>query len=66
MTSCSLSSGPGAYAPVAPQPIGLLCDPCSSPVILDVHTSAARRLHVLATREILATKGGIVGKNVGL
>jgi hypothetical protein len=24
----SSSSGPGAYAPDAPQPIGLLCDPC--------------------------------------
>jgi hypothetical protein len=27
-SSSSLSSGPGAYAPDAPQPIGLLCDPC--------------------------------------
>ena len=26
-TSSSSSSGPGAYAPDAPQPIGLLCDP---------------------------------------
>jgi len=24
----SSSSGPGAYAPDAPQPIGLLCNPC--------------------------------------
>jgi hypothetical protein len=26
--SSSSSSGPGAYVPDAPQPIGLLCDPC--------------------------------------
>jgi len=35
-----------------------------SPVILDAPTSAARRLHVHTTREILAAKGGIVGENV--
>jgi hypothetical protein len=63
-SSSSSSSGPGAYAPDAPQPIGLLSDPCP-PVILDVSTSAARRLHVHTTREILAAKGGTVGKNVG-
>ena len=28
LPSSSSSSGPGAYAPDAPQPIGLLCDPC--------------------------------------
>jgi hypothetical protein len=60
----SLSSRPGAYAPDAPQPIGLLCDPYP-PVILDVPTSTARRLHVHTTRKILATKGGTVGENVG-
>jgi hypothetical protein len=49
----SPSSGPGAYAPDAPQPIGFLCDPCP-PVILDVPTPAARRHHVHMTREILA------------
>ena len=27
VTSDSSSSGPGAYSPGAPQPIGLLCDP---------------------------------------
>jgi len=27
-SSSSSSSGPGAYAPDTPQPIGLLCDPC--------------------------------------
>ena len=36
-----------------------------SPVILDVPTSAARRLHVHTTREILVAKGGTVGENVG-
>ena len=35
------------------------------PVILDVPTSAARRLHVHTTRVILAAKGGTVGENVG-
>jgi len=60
----SLSSRPEAYAPDAPQPIGLLCDPCP-PVILDIPTSAARCLHVHMTQEILAAKGGTVGKNVG-
>jgi hypothetical protein len=59
----SSSSEPGAYAPDAPQPIGLLCDPYP-PVILDVPTSAARRLHVHMTHEILAAKGGTVGENV--
>jgi hypothetical protein len=34
-------------------------------VILDVPTSAARRLHVHTTREILAAKGGTVGEYVG-
>jgi hypothetical protein len=38
-----------------------LCDPYL-PVILDVPTSAARRLHVHTTREILAAKGGTVGE----
>jgi len=38
----SSSSGPGAYAPDAPHPIGLLCDPYPL-VILDVPTSALRR-----------------------
>jgi hypothetical protein len=32
LRSSPWSSGPGAYAPDAPQPIGLLCDPCP-PVI---------------------------------
>jgi hypothetical protein len=54
--SSSASSGPEAYAPDAPQPIGLLCDP-RAPVILDVPTSSARRLHVHMTQEILAAKG---------
>jgi hypothetical protein len=30
MTSSSSSSGPGAYAPDAPQPVGLLCYPCTA------------------------------------
>jgi hypothetical protein len=38
----------GLDAPDAPQPIGLLCSPCP-PVILDIPTSAARRLHVHTT-----------------
>jgi len=62
--SSSLLSGPGAHAPDAVQPIGLLCDPCPLPMILDVPTSAARRLHVHTKREILAAKGGTVGENV--
>jgi hypothetical protein len=52
-----LSSGPGAYAPDAPQPLGLLCDPFNPPV-LDVPTVAATCLHVHTTREIQAAKGG--------
>jgi len=64
LISSSSSSGPGAYAPDALQPIGLLCDPYP-PVILDIPTSAARLLHVHMTREILAAKGGTVGENVG-
>jgi hypothetical protein len=62
--SSSSSSGPGAHAPDALQPIGLLCN-SYPPVILDVVTSAARRLHFHTTREILAAKGGTVGKNFG-
>jgi len=34
-------------------------------MVLDVPISAARRLHVHTTREILAVKGGTVGENVG-
>jgi hypothetical protein len=60
----SLSSGPGAYASDALQPIGLLCDPYP-PVILDIPTSVAGHLHVHTTREILAAKGGTVGETVG-
>ena len=59
------STGPGAYAPDAPQPIGLLCNPETPPMVLDVPISAARCLHVHTMREILAAKGGTVGKNVG-
>ena len=29
LQTSSSSSGPGAYAPDAPQPVGLLCNPCS-------------------------------------
>jgi hypothetical protein len=58
--SSSSSSGPGAYASYAPQPIRFVCDP-----ILDVPISAARRLHVHTTRKILATKGASVGENFG-
>ena len=52
-TSCFIaryfsSSGPGAYAPDALQPIGLVCDPYP-PVILDVPTSATGHLHVHTT-----------------
>jgi len=63
-TSSSSLSGPGAYAPDALQPIGLLYNPYP-PMILDVPTSAARCLHVHTTREILAAKCGTVGENVG-
>jgi hypothetical protein len=63
--SCSYSStGPRAYAPDAPQPIGLLCDP-EPPHGLDISTSSSRCLHVHTTREILAAKGGTVGENAG-
>jgi len=62
--SSSLSSGPGAYAPDALQPIGLLCNPYP-PVILDVPTSAARHVDFHTTQEILAAKGGTAGENVG-
>jgi len=63
--SSSSSSGPGAYAPDAPQPIDLLCDPYPPLICLDVPTSAARHLHAHKTREILAAKSGTVGENVG-
>ena len=53
------SSGPGAYAPDAPQPYGLLCDPVTPPPpVLDVPTFAARCLHVHSTQEIQAAEGG--------
>jgi len=55
---------PGAYAPDALQPVRLIVQPLF-PRDLDVPTSAARRLHVHTTREILAAKGGTVGENVG-
>jgi hypothetical protein len=35
------------------------------PHCLEVPTSAARRLHIHVTQEILAAKGGTVGENVG-
>ena len=35
--SSSSSSGPGAYVPDAPQPIGLLCDPCPSMISRRCH-----------------------------
>jgi hypothetical protein len=54
------SSGSGAYAPDALQPVGLSCDP-----IIDVPTFADRCLHVHTTREILTAKGGTVGENFG-
>jgi hypothetical protein len=52
------SSRPGAYAPDALQPVGLLCD-----LILDVPTFAARCLHIHTTQEILAAKDGTVDEN---
>jgi len=39
-SSSSSSSGPGAYAPDAPQPVGLLCYPLYYPTVLDVSTFA--------------------------
>ena len=54
----SSSSGPGAYAPDAPQLIGLLCDPCP-PVIF--RRSYFRR----QVPPHPAAKGGTVGENVG-
>jgi hypothetical protein len=46
---------------------GLIVRPLAPPpsVILDVPIFASKRLHLLTTREILAAKGGTVGKNVG-
>jgi hypothetical protein len=44
--SSSSSSGPGAYASDALQPVGLLCNPVNPPVCLDVPTVAAKCLHV--------------------
>jgi hypothetical protein len=38
--------------------------PPSTPVILDVSTSAGRHLHLHTTRDILAAKGWTVAKNV--
>jgi hypothetical protein len=62
---CPSPTGPGAYAPDAPQPIGLLCDPENPPRGLVIPTSAARCLHVHTTQDNLAAKEGTVGKNVG-
>jgi hypothetical protein len=39
-------------------PAGLLCNPESPSIIFDAATSAARCLHVHATRETLVAKGG--------
>jgi hypothetical protein len=64
LSSSSSSSGPGAYAADAPQPIRLIVQPWTPLYGFDVPTSAARRLHVHTTREILAAKGGTVGENV--
>jgi hypothetical protein len=50
-------SVPRAHALVALQPFKLIVLPCS-PLVLDVPTVAARCLHVQATREIEAAKGG--------
>jgi len=66
MSSSSSSSGPLAYAlehiPRMHRSLqGLLCNP-NPPRDLDVPTSAARRLHVHTTREILAAKGGTCGR----
>jgi len=70
-SSSSSSSGPGAYAPEhMPQKHRSLWANCATlvpppSVILDVPTSAARRLHVHTKREILAAKGGTVRENAG-
>jgi hypothetical protein len=60
------STGPGAYAPDAPQPIGFIVQPWTPPHGLDVPISAARRLHVHMTREILAAKGRNCGRECWL
>jgi len=39
-----LSSGPGAYAPDAPQPVGLLCYPCT--ILVFIRRSLFRRQSV--------------------
>jgi hypothetical protein len=36
-SSSSSSSGPGAYAPDAPQPVGLLCDPCPTSKLFHIN-----------------------------
>ena len=60
----SLSSGPRAYASDALQPIGLLYDPC--PTVIFRHSHFRRQVPPRPyAREILAVKGGTVGKNVG-
>jgi hypothetical protein len=69
ISSSSSSSGSGAYAlehmpRIRRSQQGLLFNP-NSLSVLDIPTSAARRLHVHTTREILAAKGGNVGENVG-
>ena len=63
--SSSSSSGSGAYAPEALQPIRLIVQTWTPPPGLDVPTYATRCLHIHMTREILAAKGGTVGENVG-
>jgi len=42
-SSSSSSLGPGAYAPDAPQLIGLLCDPCPPPPSCDFRRSHFQR-----------------------
>jgi hypothetical protein len=60
----SLSTGPRAHASDAVQPIGLLYDFC--PTVIFRHSHFRRQVPPRPyAREILAAKGGTVGKNVG-
>jgi hypothetical protein len=56
------SSGPGAYAPDAVQPVGLLGKPVTPRVFRRSHCRHQMSPESFSTREIQAAKGGTYGR----
>jgi hypothetical protein len=56
------SSGSGAYAPDALQPVGLLCNPVNPPYVWTFPLSLPDASTSFSTREIQAAKGGTYGR----